>query len=184
VDLQPPASALNAAGILLRLMRPEDTATLRCREDLLIRHYLLSSPEPTDGDAAAWVQLRFRAWTSDTGRFAIADEQSDELLGSISFRLVGDTAAQIGFWIGPSHRRRGHAIAALELVTNWLVTDRHLALASMLTDLDNVGSQRVAARAGFSNDGAVTDYEVMPGVRRDVILWSRAASDRDGLGSK
>lgn len=104
-------------------------------------------------------------------------EASDQLAGSISARVVGDVSAQVGFWIAPAYRRKGHATAALQLVTGWAFGVLQVHLVSMLTDLDNVASQRVAARAGFSNDGVVTNYELGPGIRRDVILWSRTAAD-------
>jgi len=177
MHLAPPDPPLQMSGIALRLMRPEESASLFIAgQDPLIRRYMMSSPDPGDVDVAAWVQLQFQAWTTATARFAIAEEQSDQLVGSISLHVVGDTAAQVGYWIVPAHRRKGHATVALELVTRWSFDDLGLQLVSMLTDLDNEGSQRVAARAGFASDGIATNHELRPGVSRDVIVWSRSAS--------
>jgi ribosomal-protein-alanine N-acetyltransferase len=178
MHLVPPDPPLQMSEVTLRLMRTEDSTTLLSAcGDPLIRRYVMSTPEPSDAETAAWIQLQLRAWSSETVRFAIAEKRTDQLVGSISLHVVGDTTAQIGFWIAPAHRRKGHATAALELVTQWAFRDLRLQHVSMLTDIDNDGSQRVAASTGFLSDGIVTNYELGPGLRRDVILWSRTASD-------
>jgi [ribosomal protein S5]-alanine N-acetyltransferase len=178
VRLLPPDPPLQMSEVTLRLMRTADlTALVSASGDPLIRKYVMSTPEPGDAESAAWVQLQLRAWTSETARFAIAEKRTDQLVGSISLHVVGETTAQIGFWIAPVHRRKGHATAALELVTQWSFRDLCLQHVSLLTDIDNDGSQGVAAGAGFLSDGIVTNYDFGLGLRRDVILWSRTASD-------
>ena len=69
--------------------------------------------------------------------------------------------------------RRRH----FELVTQWSFRDLCLQHVSMLTDIDNEGSQGVAAGGGFSSDGIVTKYEVGLGLltRRDSLVVDKAS---------
>lgn len=51
--------------------------------------------------------------------FAIADAISDQALGQIGLWLKNSNhgRASIGYWVGPSHRNRGIASAALEAIS-------------------------------------------------------------------
>ena len=87
--------------------------------------------------------------------YAIADPETDDLLGGIGFDKVVPSRgqAEIGYWVGPWARapRRGHrgraraeraraatpACDRLELLTHW----------------DNPASQRVALAAGYQREG-------------------------------
>jgi RimJ/RimL family protein N-acetyltransferase len=73
----------------------------------------------------------------------------------------------------PSARRLGHATAALKLVCDWSFRDLGIDRLSMLIDLDNEASKATARKTGFGIEAELPDHEVLPGARRDLLLWSR-----------
>jgi RimJ/RimL family protein N-acetyltransferase len=44
---------------------------------------------------------------------------------------------------------------------------------------ENVASQRVAEKAGFTREGLLRSYREIRGVRRDLIAYSLVATDLD-----
>jgi RimJ/RimL family protein N-acetyltransferase len=142
--------------------------------DPLIRKYVMPGVNPVVDEAREWITMQLRPWWDDVACFAIADDVGGALLGSISLHRADKRHAELGFWIVPWARRKGHASAAVELVCDWASIDLGVERISMLTDLDNEGSIGVASRTGFTTSPAPVDYEVRPGVTRAVLRWSRS----------
>lgn len=138
-----PFSAGDVSGIV-EACRDEDTA-----------RFVPHIPVPyTEDDARRYVD-ETREWASSGDRIplAIADAETDALLGAIDVRLGEE--GSIGYWIAPSARNRGVATRALELLSRWAGREGGVNRLLLTTHPDNVASQRVAEKAGFRRTGVV-----------------------------
>jgi RimJ/RimL family protein N-acetyltransferase len=88
----------------------------------------------------------------------VAGEVAGEV-GLTGFAGAGGPA-EIGWWIGPDHRRRGLATSAVRLVAAWAVGPLGLAAVEAHCHPDNPASGAVAHAAGFDLDEARSTPEV------------------------
>jgi RimJ/RimL family protein N-acetyltransferase len=150
--------------------------TAACQDPDIPRRTLVPSPYSED-DARAWVRSMHRGRErGDLWNFAIADTESGELLGSIGIRLV-DANGQIGYWVKREARGRGVATRALRLVSRWGLETLGLARLQLLTEPDNVASQRVAERAGFTREALLRSYMELKGRRADAFMYALLPAD-------
>lgn len=63
--------------------------------------------------------------------------------------------AEVGWWVAPDHRGRGHATTAARLVSTWAVSELCLDAVVARCHLGNPASAGVARAAGFVLDGEV-----------------------------
>jgi RimJ/RimL family protein N-acetyltransferase len=106
----------------------------------------------------------------------IVDSRTDELMGSIGWRWV-DGNVQIGYWVKRDARRRGVATRALRLISHWAIDELGAARVQLITDPENVASQRVAEKAGFTREALLRSYLQLKGRRRDAVMYSLLPHD-------
>jgi RimJ/RimL family protein N-acetyltransferase len=79
----------------------------------------------------------------------------------------------IGYWVVADARGRGICTAALRTLSRWAIEDLALGRLELVTDPANVGSQRVAEKAGFRREGVLRSHLLhRDGRRRDSVLFS------------
>ncbi|MBK7613496.1 MAG: GNAT family N-acetyltransferase [Burkholderiales bacterium] len=102
---------------------------------------------------------------------------ASEVIGCVSVRP--DTGwmrcnAEVGYWIGQAHWRRGIASEALGLVSDWAwanlpeVTRLYAPIFAR-----NAGSQAVARRCGYQLEGVLRQSLIKNGQVIDRALWAR-----------
>jgi len=173
---------INGSGVRLRAYRPDDAEAVAAgNDDQLSYRFLPTLPAPfTIRDAERFLAEGVPAVFADGGAvYAIADPDSDELLGGVGFdRVVPSRGqAEIGYWVGPWARRRGVATAAVRALTAHAL-GHGLDRLELLTHWDNTASQRVALAAGYQREGV--RRAVLPdraGGRDDLIAFARLAAD-------
>jgi RimJ/RimL family protein N-acetyltransferase len=69
-------------------------------------------------------------------------------------------------------RGRGSATRALRLLAAWAFAELGAGRVQLLTEPENIASQRVAEKAGFTRDATLRSYLVLNGERRDAIMFS------------
>lgn len=79
--------------------------------------------------------------------------------------------ASIGYWIGSVFHRQGHATRAVRQVLEVMTGELGLHRAEACTNLENVGSQRVLRRNGFSPYGVAHEHIFLNGAWHDGLLW-------------
>ena len=90
---------------------------------------------------------------------------------------VEDEWGELGYWTAPDMRRRGITTAAAGRVCAWAFEDLCLARLQLETASGNTGSQRVAQRLGFRQEGVRRSAAVlratggMPRERADMTMW-------------
>jgi RimJ/RimL family protein N-acetyltransferase len=85
--------------------------------------------------------------------------------------------AELGYLVAPGARGRGVASAALALLTEWALTELQLERLELRISVDNEASKRVAERCGYALEGVLRSVYLKNGLREDVEVWSRLASD-------
>jgi len=109
--------------------------------------------------------------------FAVVDAGEQRLLGSIAFRRVGDRRAQIGYLVAAEARGRGVATRAVRLLAAWAFAEGDVARLDLLTQPENLASQRVAERAGFRREAVLRSYIELNGRRHDAVVYSLLPAD-------
>jgi RimJ/RimL family protein N-acetyltransferase len=167
--------------LLLRLPTPTDVPAVAdaCQDSDLSR-FIPGIPSPyTERDARAWIESRQRL--DDTATFLIVDADSDELYGAVEVRL-GETGS-IGYWVAAAARGRGIATRATRLLATWAVQERGVERLELTTHPDNVASQRVAEKAGFTREGTLRSHTRFAEGRRDSVMFSLLPSDLESGGA-
>jgi RimJ/RimL family protein N-acetyltransferase len=169
---------LREADILLRPWRETDVPAIASAcSDSDIARFIPQMPSPyAEDDARDYVRRSAEHWKSDERRsFAVVDEQTGELLGSVDVRL-GEVGS-IGYWMAPWARGRGVAMRALVLLSRWAIRERGVERLELTTHPDNIASQRVAEKAGFVREGVLRSHIRFREERRDSVLFSLLPSD-------
>lgn len=104
----------------------------------------------------------------------IVDPASGVAVGNVfvSCTALELGAVELGYWVGPSHRGRGHASEALSAVRDWAVTDLGADRLTLYIDPDNAPSLRTARRAGFQYETTYDRWERVGEEFRPMTVWS------------
>jgi RimJ/RimL family protein N-acetyltransferase len=107
--------------------------------------------------------------------FAIADPETDEVLGEIG--LVGisrpNRRAGVSVLVLPGSRRAGVGREAMELLVSWAQGDLGLHRIEVHTLPENVPMQRLAEAAGFTREGVLRGYGYERCRFVDNVVFSR-----------
>jgi RimJ/RimL family protein N-acetyltransferase len=158
---------LTDGEIALRPFTADDipAITAACQDPEIPRWTRVPSPY-TEQDARAFVSGAVE------GSFAIVDARTGELLGSIGVRQLGDGVGQIGYWITCEARGRGVATRALGAISRWAFDTLELARLQLITEPENLASQRVAEKARFRCEGLLRAFAELKGRRPDFYMYS------------
>lgn len=137
---------------------------------------------PADLRARRWLEPRIDGWAHGNAVFAVADRETDRVLGSVTLRDVHRVPDQAvaAYWVSPAARGRRLGARALDAAARWAFAADGPRLHRISLDhaLVNEGSCHVARRAGFQLEGVMRDYYVEPtGQRHDSHLHARLATD-------
>jgi [ribosomal protein S5]-alanine N-acetyltransferase len=174
--ISPPESALADGVVGLRPLDERDRGALeRSGADEAIVRAFGAPPAHTDE-----VVARVRAGWRD-GRaavFALHDAGAeDDCLGVVILEPREAGRADVGYWLLPEARERGRATRGLRLVAEWALRSLPIGRVQLWTTPENVASQRVAERAGFTREGVLRSYGERDGRRVDAVFFSLVAED-------
>ena len=118
------------------------------------------------------------ALREDGGILAVVDDD-ENLVGEVSWlRTFNGPPPQghcwnIGIWIHPQHRGKGHGSEAQRLGAAYLLEHYYLERVEAGTELDNVAEQRALERAGFTREGVLRRACFRGGQWRDMVVYSK-----------
>ncbi|MCU7725347.1 GNAT family N-acetyltransferase [Actinoplanes sp. KI2] len=173
---------ISGTGVRLRAYRPDDAEAVAAGyDDPLSHRFLPTLPSPfTVAHAERFLSEGVMAILAEGGVvYAIADPETDDLLGGIGFDKVvaGRGQAEIGYWVGPWARGRGVATAAVRALSRHALGSG-LQRLELLTHWDNPLSMRVALASGYRREGV--RRAALPkagGGRDDLLVFARVAAD-------
>jgi RimJ/RimL family protein N-acetyltransferase len=165
-------------GVLLREPIEDDLEAVAdgCSDPDLAR-FIPDFPSPYRlADARRWfAHVQAGRRKGDRVALLICDGRTGAVLGGIEVRL-GEVGS-IGYWVRADSRGRGIATRALKLLSGWAVTHGGVERLELTTHPENVASQRVAAKAGFTREGVLRSAIKIGGARRDSVLYSLVPAD-------
>lgn len=158
-------------SIVLRPWREDDAdAVYAACQDAEIQHWIHVMPRPyTHADAHAFVTGEL-----ELGRYQFAIAQGGEVVGSIGLRIdESKRTGGIGYWCASDRRGQGLTTRALRRLCRYALDELGLERLELITDPDNVASQRVATNVGFRREGVLRSHLRHPdGRRRDSVMFS------------
>jgi RimJ/RimL family protein N-acetyltransferase len=161
--------------IVLRRPTVDDApAVYAACQDPEIPRWIPVIPQPyTEQSALEFVGWSAESWERGNYSFVIVDSRSGELLGAIGMGVnAASKIGHIGYWVAAPARRRGVASRALRLLAGWAV-EQDFGRLELITDPDNVASQRVAEKAGFTREAVLRSHTLhRDGRRRDSVMFS------------
>ena len=166
---------LTDGRILLRRPTLDDAPAVHAAcQDPEIPRWIPVIPQPyTEQSALEFVQWSDEGWERGNRQFVIVDARSGELLGAIGMTVnAGFAIGHIGYWVAAAARGRGVASSALRLLAGWAL-ENGFGRVELVTDPDNVASQRVAEKVGFRREGILRSHVLhRDGRRRDSVMFS------------
>jgi RimJ/RimL family protein N-acetyltransferase len=138
-----------------------------------------------DPEIAHWIALIPHPYTEDDAReFLSGDVAAAE--HRLAITLDGDVVGgigmgvnshehrgTIGYWVAAPARRNGICTRALRLLCRHALDELELQRLELITDRDNVASQRVAEKVGFQREGVLRAHIRHPDGRiRDSVMFS------------
>jgi RimJ/RimL family protein N-acetyltransferase len=161
---------LRDGSIVLRSWREDDIpAVYAACCDPEIQHWISVIPRPYTLDHAR----DFVRGADGPGRNQLAIVEHGRVVGSIALRIDDSNTGRIGYWCASDARGRGIVTRALSRLCRYALHELGLGRLELITDPDNVASQRVAAKVGFQREGVLRAHLLHPdGRRRDSVMFS------------
>jgi RimJ/RimL family protein N-acetyltransferase len=166
---------LREGDVVLRCWRLEDVDAVAaaCRDPEIPR-WIPWIPVPYSREhAETYVQQCLEAG-DDRYPFAIADAATGGAVGSIDLRLnTHFYRGHVGYWVAAPARGRGVCTAALRVLSGWALQEFELQRLELITDPENLASQRVAEKVGYRREGVLRAHLRHPDGRiRDSVMFS------------
>jgi RimJ/RimL family protein N-acetyltransferase len=174
---------LEGDGVTLRPFAPEDLDVL-WREETRDRGDFETAWAADDDRAKE--RVRARVEQSGTWR----DGRVLDLAVVVDGEVVGDVQARrdpayapaglfdLGIGLFAARRGNGVGTAAIRLLTAFLFDEEQAVRVTLSTDLDNAAMRRVAEKAGFTQEGVMRGFWIVPdGPARDYALYGRTRAD-------
>lgn len=162
---------LSDGDLLLRPWTEDDVPALVAEcNDPEIQRWIPVIPSPyTEADALAFVRGEVRPLEHS---FAITLDYL--VVGAIGMKVNSvDYRGRIGYWVAASARGRGVCTRALRILAGHALGELGLQRVDLITDPENLASQRVAEKVGFQREGVLRAHLRHPDGRvRDSVMWS------------
>jgi len=120
-------------------------------------------------------------WEEESGALLIV-EPDGTIVGDIGFfrcRPGGQwTSYELYYQLfEPDRVGRGYVTEALQLITDYLFETRPVLRLQLHIDFDNVASQRIAEKCGYSYEGTARGVYYMNGAAQDLRVYSILPTD-------
>ena len=175
-DARVPLPILQGERCLLRALVPADAPALaaHANDPEVARNLFDGFPQPYTLEAAtAWATHEAQSGAFGWVWGIVVD---GVVVGCIGLKQASGWMrcnAEIGYWIGQSHWRRGLTSDAVRQVTDWA-----FAAVPELTRIFapifawNEGSQAVVRKCGYVREGALKQSAIKDGTAIDRVLWA------------
>ena len=162
---------LSDDDLALRPWTEADVAALviACN-DPAISHWIPLIPSPyTEEDALTFVRGDVRPEEQ-----SLAMTLEGTVVGAIGLGVNSmNYRGRIGYWVAAPARGRGVCTRAVRLLSRWALDELDLQRLDLITDPDNLASQRVAEKVGFRREGVLRAHLRHPDGRiRDSVMFS------------
>ena len=175
--MKPPDPQLRDEVVALRPWRDADVpAEFAAFSDPVVQRFSWPRTEPyTLADAWENHRANVRAWANGTSaEFACVKPKNDDAIigGASIYDIEADERqASVGYWVAAQARGNGVATHATTLLAAWAFDVLNIERLQITCGPDNVASQRVAERAGFTREALLRSHLPFKGGRRDTVVF-------------
>jgi RimJ/RimL family protein N-acetyltransferase len=134
---------------------------------------------PPPGYARTWLE-RYEAGRIEGTREAFVALDDDGRFAGLALAVDIDREgreAELGYITAPAARGRGVATGMLDELTRWAFDELGALRVTLIIDVENRASSRVAERCGYVLEGVMRSSYLKDDVRVDAGLWSRLPTD-------
>jgi ribosomal-protein-serine acetyltransferase len=131
-------------------------------------------------DAEAWIATATSAWNVGTMYdFPIIERDSGAFVGGVGLSDVSGCPrmANLGYWVRTSHAGQGAATEAARLVARFGFEQLGMRRIEILVAVENLASQRVAAKLGALREGLLRNRVQMNGEMHHAFMHSLVPED-------
>ncbi len=161
---------LDDGDLLLRPWSEQDVPALveACNDPEIARWIPLIPSPYTEADALAFVGGQINE------DYSLAISRDGDLVGAIGLSVNQDgNRGRIGYWVAAPARGGGVCTRALRALSRWALAELGLRRLELITDPDNLASQRVAEKVGYRREGVLRSHLLHPDGRlRDSVMFS------------
>ena len=132
--------------------------------------------EPTD--EIKYINMKLSGQVKGTDRLFLISYE-DKLVGSIDLHFIDsrNKKAEIGYWIHSSQEKKGITTKSVKKVCQIAFEEMGLNKLTIVADTENIGSNAVAIKSGFSLVGTDKEDIIMYGDLRDMNKYSLLKSE-------
>lgn len=150
--------------------------------DRLVQRWLPAPQGESSGfDGHAWCsELAVERRDSGAGdHYAIVRREDERLIGCLWTKNTDWLArsTEIAYAVAPDARGFGVAPEAVDVLAIALLLEHHFQRVELRVAPGNVGSRRVAEKAGFTYEGLLRNAGSVHSGRVDLEIWSLVAAD-------
>jgi RimJ/RimL family protein N-acetyltransferase len=134
---------------------------------------------PPPGYARTWLE-RYEAGRIEGTREAFVALDDDGRFAGLALAVDIDREGrevELGYITAPAARGRGVATGMLDTLTRWAFDELGALRVTLIIDVENRASSRVAERCGYVLEGVMRSSYLKDDVRVDAGLWSRLPTD-------
>jgi RimJ/RimL family protein N-acetyltransferase len=134
---------------------------------------------PPPGYARTWYE-RYEAGRVEGTREAFAALDDDGRFAGLALAVDIDREGreiELGYITAPAARGRGVATGMLDELTRWAFDMLGALRLTLIIDVENRASSRVAERCGYVLEGVMRSSYLKDDVRIDAGLWARLPTD-------
>jgi RimJ/RimL family protein N-acetyltransferase len=129
----------------------------------------------TPGESKNWIKMCQKGRKDGTiYDFAITDARDGTILGDCGLNDIrkSDKTANLGYWVRTGRTKQGICTAAALLLADYGFKELKLNRIEILVAVDNLASQRVAAKAGAVREGVLRNRLLLHGKIHDAVMFS------------
>ena len=137
-------------------------------------------PGHTRTETRRYLRAARVAWSRHTAfEFVLEEQTSGRVIGVTSLHRIdwARRCAGIGYWVRRSRARQGFATEGVEAVAGHAFATLSIHRLEALVALDNVPSQRVVEKLGFTREGVAREVEFVEGRFLDHFQYSLLDGD-------
>ncbi|WP_018348877.1 GNAT family N-acetyltransferase [Longispora albida] len=173
---------LTSGKVTLRPMRPSDAPGLAATAADPLTQEFTGMRDMSLENAERYIAGKGPTlWRLGDGAVFAFCGPDGEFAGEIGIEVdkADRTSAEVSYVASPAARGKGYTTDAVRAVTEWGFSGPRYGRIYLRAEPGNIGSIRVAEKAGYTVEGTARGGLYHGGVRRDVIVAARLATDPD-----
>lgn len=133
---------------------------------------------PRPEDVQHYIGQMIRHADFNTGlRWAMVLQPQNRVIGTLGFYRQTGIGVRLGYHLGVPWQNKGYMTEALRTVLGFIFTTEHQNRAEALVLPENLPSQKLLERCGFTREGLLRQYMFFKGRFHDMYIYSILNSD-------